>query len=99
MEIRIKAIKFDASEKLTGYIEKKVSKLGKMLESIQVADVSLKVAKPEVAKNKEADIRLDVPGYDLFASKTADTFEEAVDLTVEALERQIKKYKEKNNPK
>ncbi len=95
MEIRIQAIKFEASEQLNAHIEKKVSKLGKILESIQAADVSLKVIKPESAMNKEADIRLDVPGYDLFASKTADTFEEAIDLSVEALERQISKYKEK----
>jgi putative sigma-54 modulation protein len=99
MEIRIQPIKFDASESLSNHIEKKVSKLGKVLESIQTAEVSLKVTKPESAKNKEADIRLDVPGYDLFASKTADSFEEAIDLAVEALEHQISKYKEKNNSK
>jgi len=95
MEIRIQAIKFDASEQLSNYIDKKVSKLAKHLESIQVAEVNLKVVKPEAPHNKEADIRLDVPGYDLYASKTADTFEEAIDLAIEALERQIGKYKEK----
>jgi putative sigma-54 modulation protein len=99
MEIRIQAIKFEASEQLSAHIEKKVSKLGKQLESIQAADVALKVVKPETVKNKEVDIRLDVPGYDLFASKIADTFEEAIDLATEALEHQISKYKEKNSSK
>ncbi len=46
--------------------------------------------------NKEAGIRLAVPGSDdLFASKAADTFEEAVDLSIEALERQLERIKGK----
>ncbi|MDE7496585.1 MAG: HPF/RaiA family ribosome-associated protein, partial [Muribaculaceae bacterium] len=32
---------------------------------------------------------------ELFASKTADTFEEAVDLAIAALEKQLEKNKEK----
>ena len=46
--------------------------------------------------NKEAAIKLTVPNADeLFASKVADTFEEAVDLTIDALDRQLVKLKEK----
>lgn len=46
--------------------------------------------------NKEASVMLTVPqSPDLFASKTADTFEEAVDLCIAALETQLEKYKDK----
>ena len=46
--------------------------------------------------NKEASIKLTVPNSeDLFASKVADTFEEAVDLAIDALDRQLVKLKEK----
>ena len=46
--------------------------------------------------NKEAGIKLTIPGKaDLFASKTADSFEEAVDLALDALERQLEKEKAK----
>ena len=46
--------------------------------------------------NKEAAIKLGVPGIeDLFASKVADTFEEAVDLAIDALDRQLVKLKDK----
>ena len=51
--------------------------------------------RPETATNKEAEIKISIPGVEFFASKTCDTFEEAVDLTVDALEKQIRKHKEK----
>lgn len=58
--------------------------------------MTLKVVKPETAMNKEASIKLTVPNSeDLFASKVADTFEEAVDLAIDALDRQLVKLKEK----
>lgn len=97
MEIRIQALHFDATEKLQDFVQKKVSKLGKFSDNIVEAEAVLKVIRPETANNKEASIRLYMKNDDLFASKTADTFEEAIDLVVEALEKQINKYKEKRN--
>ena len=92
MEIKIKAIHFDATEKLQQFINKRVDKLVKHNEEIADVEVTLKVVKPESAMNKEAGIRLEMPQRDdLFASKTADTFEEAIDLCVDALKRQLEK--------
>lgn len=92
MEIKIKAIHFDATEKLQQFISKKVEKLVKHNEEINDVEVILKVVKPESAMNKEASIKLLMPqSADLFASKVADTFEEAVDLSVDALKRQLEK--------
>ena len=46
--------------------------------------------------NKEASIKLLVPQRDdLYASKVADTFEEAVDQCVDALKRQLEKGKDR----
>ena len=96
MEIKIKAIHFDATEKLEEFINKKAQKLARRNESIATFDVTLKVVKPETAMNKEAAIKLLVPNADdLFASKVADTFEEAVDLAIDALDRQLVKIKDK----
>lgn len=96
MEIKIKAIHFDATSKLEEFINKKAQRLARRNESIGLFDVVLKVVKPETAMNKEASIKLTVPNADdLFASKTADTFEEAVDLAIDALDRQLVKLKEK----
>ncbi|WP_304621723.1 ribosome hibernation-promoting factor, HPF/YfiA family [Porphyromonas macacae] len=94
MEVRIQAIHFDATQQLEGFITKKVSKLDQFADDIQAADVILKVLKPETANNKEASVRLHVKGYDFFAEKVSDSFEAAVDATVEALRRQIRKRKD-----
>ena len=92
MEIKIKSIHFDATEKLEQFITKKVEKLVKHYEVIALVEVTLKVVKPESAMNKEAGIKLVVPQLgDLFASKVADNFEEAVDLVVDALKKQLEK--------
>ncbi len=95
MEIKIQTIHFEAGEKLQDYIQKRVSKLEKFSTEIRKVEVSLKVVKPETAMNKEASLRLSVPGSELFAQKIGDTFEEAVDLSVETLTRQLSKYKDK----
>lgn len=96
MDVRIQAIHFDIAEKLTLFINKKAERLARHNPSISTLDVALKVVKPETAMNKEAIIKATVPQQDdIVASKTADTFEEAVDLCLEAISRQIEKYKSK----
>ena len=96
MEVRIQAIHFEIAERLTAFINKKAERLTRHNPSIAVVDVTLKVVKPETAMNKEAIIKLNTPQHDdLVASKTADSFEEAVDLAIEALERQLEKRKDR----
>ena len=94
MEVKIKSIHFDATEKLNQFINKKADKLIKHHEEISHVEVTLKVVKPETAMNKEASMKLVLPQReDLYASKVADTFEEAVDLCCDALKRQLEKIK------
>ena len=96
METRIKAIHFDIAEKLTAFINKKAERLSRHNENITDLDVTLKVVKPETAMNKEALIKVQVPQHDdIVATKVADTFEEAIDLCLEAIERQLEKIKGK----
>ena len=94
MDVNIKSIHFDATEKLQDFIIKKINRLARHNESISNAEVTLKVVKPETSMNKEAGIKISVPQQDdIFASKVANSFEEAVDLSIEALERQLEKIK------
>lgn len=95
MVIKIQSVHFDATSQLKEFIEKKVNKLEKISDLIVDADVVLKVVKPEVANNKEASVKLNIKSGELFANKVADSFEEAVVLCVEALEKQLLKVKEK----
>ncbi|MEE1207810.1 MAG: ribosome-associated translation inhibitor RaiA [Muribaculaceae bacterium] len=96
MNIRIQAIHFEIADRLTDFINKKANKLARRFPDITDVDVNLRVVKPETAMNKEAILRVILPlSPDLVATKTADTFEEAVDLCLEAVERQLEKNKEK----
>ena len=95
MDIRIQAIHFDATAQLEAFIQKKVSKLEQYFDGIILAEVTLKVVKPESAKNKEAAVRLIIKNGDCFAEKINDSFEASIDECVEALEKQLVKFKEK----
>src|SRR5690554_6575375 len=95
MKLRIQSINFVATQALESYVTKKTKKLNRLLDDIINVEVYLKVVKPETATNKEAEIEISVPSAEFFASKVCDTFEEAVDLSLEALERQIVKFKDK----
>ena len=99
MDVRIQAIHFDASEQLQAFVQKKAVKLEKYYDDIKKVEVSLKVVKPETAGNKDAGVKLLVPNDELYANKVCDTFEEAIDLCLEALEKQLVKYKEKQRSK
>ncbi len=92
MEVKIQAIHFDIADRLVEFINKKAQRLTRRYDAITDIDVTLKVVKPETAMNKEAVIRAVAPQIeDIVATKTADTFEEAVDLALEAIERQLEK--------
>lgn len=95
MEIRIKSIHFDATEKLQEFINKKVEKLQKSYEDIQKVEVQLKVEKPAAALNKTTSLTVTAPGNTLFVEKTCDTFEEGVGLCLDAMKVQLTKFKEK----
>ena len=95
MEVMIQSIHFDATEKLQAFVNKKAEKLSKSYEDIQKVEVQLKVQKPATALNKVTSLTVSVPGNTLFVEKTCDTFEEGVDLCVDAMSVQLSKYKEK----
>lgn len=95
MDLKVQSIHFDADRKLLEFIEEKVMKLGQFHDRIIGAEVFLKLDKDSSHENKIAEIKLAVPGKDLFAKKQCKSFEEATDQVVDALRRQIKKAKAK----
>ena len=95
MTVKIQSLHFDADQKLIDHIEEKVSKLNHFYDAIIGTNVILKLEKSSHSDNKIAEIKLRIPGNDLFAKRQCSTFEEAADTAVEALKKQIKKRKEK----
>jgi putative sigma-54 modulation protein len=100
MNIQINDVHFTADQKLIDFTKKKVGKLETFFDAIIGAEVIMKVIKPETSNNKEVELILNVPSNEpLFAKKQADSFEEAIDLAVEAIRRQLNKAKEKMRDK
>ena len=81
---------------MKAFANKKVNKLVRYTDDIIQAEMVMKVVKPDAPLNKDVSIRLSIRSGEVFASKSADSFEEAIDLTVEALEKQIMRVKAKN---
>ncbi len=94
MNMTVHSLHFDADVKLTDFIKEKLSKLTQFHDNIMSADVTLRVGSDgERPENKHVEIRLAVPGNDLFAKRKASSFEEAAVNTIEALRSQVDKDK------
>lgn len=94
MKLQMHAINFDANAKLLDFVQRKVSKLETFYDHMVDGEVYLKLNN-EGTENKTVEIKINIPGNQVFAKEQAKSFEKATDLTTEALRRQIKKYKEK----
>lgn len=95
MEVQIQSLHFDADTKLIDFIKERVGKLNLFYDNIVGAEVILRVEKSDVKENKLSEIKLAIPGKDLFAKKQSKSFEASVDEAVEALRRQLAKHKGK----
>jgi putative sigma-54 modulation protein len=95
MKIRVQSIHFTADVKLLDFIQKKADKLDLFFDQIISGEVYLKLENTDVEENKITEIKLVIPGNDLFAKEQCKTFEEATDKAVESLKRQLDKRKEK----
>lgn len=95
MKLQMHSIHFDADYKLIDFIQKKADKLDTYYDRIVDGEVFMRLDKHEKNSNKIVEIKLNVPGKTLFAKQQSDSFEAATDEAVEALRRQIKKFKEK----
>ena len=95
MDLKINSVHFTADKKLTDFIEEKVKKLEMMYDNIISSEIYLKIDKNSSDENKIAEVKLLLPGRELFAKKQCKSFEEAADLAVQALKKQVEKRKSK----
>lgn len=99
MKITVQSIHFNADYKLLDFIQKKVDKLDQFHDQIISGEVYLKLENVEDEANKISEIKLIVPGGILFAKEQCKSFEEATDLSIESLRKQITKHKDKTRAK
>ncbi len=96
MNIKMHSIRFDADQKLVEFVNTKVKKLPTVYDDILGAEVFLRLNKDTADReNKLVEIKLDVKGQTVFAKKQCKTFEEATDLSIIAIKKQLVRRKEK----
>lgn len=87
MRISIQAVNFEMAQKLEQFIQKKTARFGKHLSDDEEVIIRMTVDKPATAHNKTTSVRIG----DLFAEKTADTFEDGLHECLDAMEHQIER--------
>lgn len=95
MRVHTEAVQFKADQKLTQFIERKLSKVEHFFDKIIEARVTLKLENSGQIRDKIAEVRLMLPGEVLVAKASNKTFEASVDSITQSLKRQIKRYKHK----
>ena len=95
MNIKIQSVNFNISDNLSSFVNEKVGKLEHYFDSIVSSEVYLKLENTSEIENKISEIKILIPGNEIFVKKKAKSFEEATDLAIDALKKQINKHKEK----
>jgi len=91
MQITFTARHIKATDSLKNYAENEVNRLTKFFEGIVDCDIVLSKER----SNNIAEISLKVSSGMLSVKESSDDFYKSIDLAVDKLERQIKKFKGK----
>ena len=94
MRLQFHSVHFDADRKLIHFIQRKVDKLETFYDRLMDGEVFLRLNNEGIA-NKTVEIKVKVPGSQLFATEKARSFEAAADSATESIRRQLKKFKTK----
>lgn len=95
MKVRVQSVNFTADQKLVNFIQGKLDKLDLYYDRVVDGEVFLKLDNNHTKQNKISEIKLNIPGHELVVKKQCKSFEEATQMSVEALGRQLRKHKEK----
>lgn len=94
MKLQVHSIHFNADQKLVAYVQRKVNKLDTFYDRLVDGEIFLRLNN-EGIDNKTVEIKLNLPGAQLFAIEKARSFEAAADVATDALRMQLQKFKTK----
>lgn len=99
MKILVNAVHFTADQSLHDFVNKKLKKIETFYDRITSVEVFLKLDKGEKSgiSKKLVEVKVNVPGNTIFVKEEGSTFEEAIDLAMNVVSRNVKKHKQKNN--
>lgn len=94
MDIIISSLGFTAGEKLESFIKEKLGKLNPSDHIIR-ANVTLYLGPDRSAPSDYCEIRLEIPGNDLFVKEVGTDFEQSATAAVNKLQQIIRKERSK----
>ncbi|MCG2610594.1 ribosome-associated translation inhibitor RaiA [Flavobacterium sp. SM15] len=95
MKVNVHAVNFNIDRKLVDFVQERLDKLEKYYDRVVSSDIFLKVQNTSDKENKIVEVKINVPGDEFVVKKQSKSFEEAVDLSVDSLERLLLKRKDK----
>jgi ribosome hibernation promoting factor len=95
MDIIIQSLGFRAGDGLEDFIREKLEKFVRELDIIR-ANVTLYIGSAANPDRCYCEMRLEVPGNDLFVKKSGESFERAIIDTIHTLKRNMQRVKEKH---
>jgi ribosomal subunit interface protein len=95
MEINIQSVRCSIGKSLEDRIYEKSGKLDTFYNRIERVSILFRNDKDERKNNKIAEIRLSVPGPDLFAAGRAADFDAAFDSAFTGIRNQLRRFKGK----
>lgn len=94
MDIIIQSLGFKAGADLEAYVREKLQKFNKEKNIIR-AFVTLFTGSQSNPHWSYCEVRLEVPGNDIFVKRSSDSFEKAIVDTVNTLQKNLHKAKDK----
>ncbi len=100
MRIYVNGRNIEITDAIKAYAKEKIGKVANHYDQITGIDVVLSVIKnPSVAENHTAEVSCKFTTGQVQVAETAESMYASIDLVADKLDRQVKKYKEKNKAK
>ena len=97
MRIYVNGRNIEITDAIKAYAKEKLGKVANHYDQITGIDVVLSVIKnPSVAENHTAEVICKFTTGQVQVAETAESMYASLDLVADKLDRQVKKYKEKN---
>lgn len=99
MRLQMNAVKFTADQSLLDFIQAKLNKLDTFHDRIIGGEVFLRLdgADSNRIKEKIVEVRLTIPGKELFVKESDKSFESATDRVLDVLKDKLVRCKQKRN--
>ena len=94
MKWDIQTVGFNAKDDLLETTKERVQKLEKYYNPIIGSEVYLRLEYDEHKENKKVELKLNIPGEDVYADHQSDSFEHSLIEVIEKVRKQLLKKKD-----